>query len=469
MSPPAQPGPPDWLVEELRTVPEIDVFAGADELAAESARLASRYSGVISSRVVGRSAGNEPLACLTIHGGRTARADALVYGSPHPNEPAGCLTSLHLAERLAADRGLRERLGLTWHIVPTIDPDGLRLNEGWLHGPFTQGHYTRHFYRQASVEQIDWNFPVEDGSPPLDRKRPPETLALMRLIDRFRPALLASLHNSEIGDVYYYLDHDDEQLIAQLQRIPGVLGMSLYRGIPESDWARGLGEGVYRSLDILHSVEHDREAGHSPEQPTGNSSSTYAARHDALSLISEVPYWRDARTADGTPSRTPFREALAHRREQLRELSAVLGDAFRATGPHLRLDSPFLRAARHFARSAADDAVDAERRAPQVPTDRFATVAELASVDNSIRLARLRTTGLLLRALDAEIAHGDSDPAIRTAHSALSHRHAEWGAEAERDAARVGVEANPIGTMVAMQYGAILAAADHLVRTRRSR
>ena len=55
----------------------------------------------------------------------------------------------------------RDLLGHRWHVVACIDPDGLRLNEGWLAGPFTRGHYLRHFYRSAGDEQIEWTFPVD--------------------------------------------------------------------------------------------------------------------------------------------------------------------------------------------------------------------------------------------------------------------------------------------------------------------
>jgi hypothetical protein len=465
MRPPAEPGLPAWLVRELHSVPGIPAFAGVDELAAESARLTGRYPDVISSRTVGHSADGEPLTCLTIDGGPSA-PHALVYGLPHPNEPAGGLTSLHLTERLASDPALRRRLGLTWHIVPTIDPDGLRMNEGWLRGPFTQPHYTRNFYRQASARQIDWNFPVDGAPAGAEPDRPPETLALMRLIDEHRPALLAALHNAEIGDVFYYLGRDEPALIDTLQRIPGALGMSLYRGIPESGWVHHLAAGVHHSLDILDSVAYDRDAGRVADEPTGNSSSTYAARHGALALITEVPYWRDPRTSDSSPGPIPVAESLTHRSKRLGELGAVL-DAALGTIEKLGLpETPLLEAARHFSRTAAADAADALRRAALLPPGRTATVAELASNENSVHLIRLRTTGLLLRVLDPEMVADDPHPAIRSAHAELTDLRASWSAEVMRNAAAGGVTRNPIEAMVAAQYGSVLATADHLARSR---
>src|SRR4051794_22124797 len=198
---------PDWLAAEMGTVPEVAAFAGTDEIAAHAAEIAS--SPHVRRRSVGRSAGGEELTCLTI--GDDPDRHALVFGLPHPNEVVGGLTCLHLARRLAGDERLRRRLGLTWPLGPgidpdrprpnegglrrglgltwplvrVIDPDGLRLNEGWLRGPFTRRHYSRHLYRQPSGEQIDWSFPV-GGTPAPLAPRPPETRALMELIDRHR-------------------------------------------------------------------------------------------------------------------------------------------------------------------------------------------------------------------------------------------------------------------------------------------
>jgi hypothetical protein len=463
VTPPAEPGLPAWLVEELRSVPDFATFAGTDELAADAIRLTSRYAGVMSSRVIGLSAGKEPLICLTITGGSAARRHALVYGLPHPNEPVGGLTSLHLAERLAADSSLRERLGLVWHIVPNIDPDGLRLNSGWLHGPFTREHYSRTLFRPAFNEQIDWSFPLSNESAPgTDDERPPETRALMQLIDTHRPVLLSSLHNAEQGEVYYYVGRDDRELLAALQRIPAALGMSLYRGTPESGWAHRLADGVYRSLDIRDSIAYERAAGAVPPTPTGNSGSAYAARHGGLSLTIEVPYWRDPRTSNAEPTPVRLADALLKHSRLLADLGEVLTSTLRSIDGDTRIDSPFLRAGRHFAASATMDAADSLRRGRELPDDRRATVAELVSIEDKVFLFRLRNTGLLLRALDQEIIHGNRSEAVRSAHDRLTDVHAKWSDEVTGAAAAAGVTRNAIGAMVAVQYGSVLAAAAHL-------
>ena len=80
----------------------------------------------------------------------------------------------------------------------------MRLNEGWLKGPFVRSHYGRHFYRPAGEEQVEWTFPFEYKKAYFDAVLP-ETLALMRQIDKRKPTLMCSLHNGELGGVLLLL------------------------------------------------------------------------------------------------------------------------------------------------------------------------------------------------------------------------------------------------------------------------
>jgi hypothetical protein len=109
MTPPTPPtAVPGWLAAEIESVPPIDAFATVDELADAGRRLAEAHPGAVRLHRVGTSAQGEPLTCLTVDGGPGA-PEALVFGLPHPNEPIGGLTAVHLAQRLAADADLRGR------------------------------------------------------------------------------------------------------------------------------------------------------------------------------------------------------------------------------------------------------------------------------------------------------------------------------------------------------------------------
>ena len=447
---------PSWLAAEIAAVPPRSTLASADELAAESARLAAEHPEVVTHRRVGTSGLGEPLTALTI-GDDAAATCALVIGLPHPNEPVGGLTALHLARRVAEDDALRARLGLTWHVVPCIDPDGLRLNEGWLAGPFTREHYARHLYRQAGTEQIEWSFPLAHKDAWFDAVLP-ETLALMRLIDEHRPTLMASLHNAEVGGVYHYLSRPEPALYPALQAIPGHVGLTLHRGEPEAPWIPLLAEGIYRALDIRDAYDHLELTGDHGTLAGGNSTGAYAARHGTLTLVSEVPYWRDDRLGDDTPSGTGRAGLRAAAGRDVAELATTLTDTLDALAGAVH-DSPFVRATRFFAPFLADTAADLTRRGGE--PDRQATVAEQASLIELVDMSRLRYAGMLLRALDAEVALGNVRPAVRAARAVLGERFTAWCAEA---AGRAPTATVPLRDLVAVQAASVLAAADHLAR-----
>jgi hypothetical protein len=451
---------PAWLETELESVPEIAVFSTADELVEELTRLHALHPEATSLRRVGTSRLGDPLLCLTIG---SAGAEALVFGLPHPNEPIGGLTALHLARRLCEDDALRERLGHRWHVVACIDPDGLRLNEGWLKGPFTREHYARNFYRPAGDEQIEWTFPLDYKTAYFDEVLP-ETAALMRLIDQVRPALMCSLHNTEVGGAYYYLSRPEPELYGVLQEIPERLGLSLDRGEPESPSIARFADGIFRMPDIEslydYHVEHDDPL---PEKFGGNSSHSYTRPYGTLTLLSELPHWDDARVSDSSPSTTSYADVLREQAAGFRDLVTWMDEILTAAGDDLTPTSAFVRASRFYARVLAPSPDGIEKRAAEPDAQRPATVAEVASLRDSVHMFRLRYAGMLLRALDAEIGIGNATPTIRTEQARLAAQYDAWLAEAAEGASMVQI---PIRSLVASQYAALAATADHLTRSR---
>jgi hypothetical protein len=104
-----------------------------------------------------------------------------------------------------------------------------------------------------------------------------------------------------------------------------------------------------------------------------------------------------------------------------------------------------------------------EKRAAEPSAQRPASVAELASLRDSVHMFRLRFAGMLLRALDAELGIGNTTPPIRAQRARLATRYDEWIAEA---AAAGSAEPIPIRSLVANQYAAMVATAHHLARRR---
>jgi Zinc carboxypeptidase len=447
----------DRLSEELDTVPDYKTFAGVDEVHERLARLAGDHPGVARLRRVGTSRLGEPMLCLTVGDGPR---HAIVAAGPHPNEPIGGLTVMHLATRLCEDEGLRAAAGYTWHIVGCLDPDGTRLNEGWFAGPFTKAHYGRHFYRPAGDEQVEWTFPFAYKRAYFDRVLP-ETLALMRLIDDTRPAFMTTLHNGESGGVFYYLNRPEPELQELLKSLPARYGVPLHAGEAEHPSVQQLEQAVYLAPTMENAYDYIEALGQDPlEHIGGAASDSYIKKHGTLGLTAEIPYWTDAAAGDTSPTERVYRDLLREYAADLRATSELLEGVLTAVTPELVTRSPFVRASRSFIPMVAGMAETHENRAGAPEHDRPATVAEVASCRDTVHSVRLRFGGMLLRALEGELAVGNGTPVIRERARELTATYDEWCAQAEA----IEDETIPIKHLVSIQYGAILAGAAHAAR-----
>lgn len=445
-----------WLTDLIDAVPDFTTFPLVDELVDQLGDLVGRHPDVASLIRVGTSRLAEPISALRVEGGPR---EALVFGGVHPNEPIGGLTALHLAATLCTVPELRHRLGYSWTVVPCIDPDGMRLNEGWFKGPFLRSHYGRHFYRPAGEEQVEWTFPFQYKKAYFDAVMP-ETLALMRQIDERKPALMCSLHNGELGGAYYYLSKAVPDIYQDLQEIPGHFGLPLDLGEPEVPYVERFADAIYGMIRSEDAYDFAETAGTDPlASRSGASSASYAARHGTVTLVSELPYWVDPRASRTQVTDHTYRALLSVRAAKLGHMVEVLQKALAAVEHELVTASPFWRATRSLITSIGRLPEQDQYRAAQPESDRPATMAEEHALGDIVHCFRLRYGGILLRALDGELAVGNGTPAIRRERSNLSEVYAEWAEEGDR---ATPMPPAPIRALVATQYGAILVTAAGL-------
>lgn len=116
------------IEEILSRVPEYTEFHTVEEMDQRSFALAAEYPDAVELTELGRSKQGRPIYCMKIgSGSRTA----LLYGTPHPNEPIGTMMLDALSAILAEDGRIRQELDYTWYIVKSSDVDGMAMNEGW--------------------------------------------------------------------------------------------------------------------------------------------------------------------------------------------------------------------------------------------------------------------------------------------------------------------------------------------------
>ncbi|MER6396190.1 M14 family zinc carboxypeptidase [Kitasatospora sp. NPDC001603] len=307
-------------VPQCHPAPEqADRYLTVARAEAAAGRLARRHPGRCRLREVGRSRAGHPLLLLSVDEGPDA---VLVVGGPHPNEPVGVSSALRLAERLLDHP---PRPGVSWHILPCLDPDGAAFNAGWLDGPLTMRRHYEHFFRPSFEEQPELLPPA--GA---DRAPMPESLALTGLIDELRPFLQCSLHGVDFGGAFV-------QLTGPVPGLSERFGRSAARGAVPLDvdsydavgWASPApgtylmpapgGSGLSRAL---------------PDEPE-LSTWSYAGRHGGVTAVLEVPMWAVDAVGDGR--RHPaVRQAVGTAARVLRDRAEELSGLLVHVPPHAR-------------------------------------------------------------------------------------------------------------------------------------
>lgn len=446
----------DLPSELLSDLPTLDGFPTVDELHDFVSALADCHPDRVTLRDVGRSRAGDPIQLLSIRSDG-ARGDLLVVGQPHPNEPIGMATITVLCERLLGNEAALDALGVNWHFVPCVDPDGTRLNEGWFAGPFTREHYSRHFYRPGGESQVEWTFPFRTNDFSVDAPLP-ETVALMAAIDEVRPTVVASLHNAELGGAYFYTHSGGPQLYQRLTALCEEQGVPLHLGEPEFPLSTVHAPAVYSVPTAEQMYQLATAVGIDPADiVTGASSLDYARKYgEPVAVVIELPYWRDDRAADlsDDPSGRSRRDVVVSEIDAEAASMATIRRLVDEASP-LPL-SPFADAVHSFLR--LQESGYSEQRRQQAQTDpdfdRPATVAEAFTIRDDHYAGRLRMSGMLLRALPV-------DSPVRAETERLFD---EWCAEA---AAAGKAEVIPIRNLVAVQAGAILAAVEFAMSQQR--
>lgn len=457
------PGTLADAIARAQRVPETHDFPTVDALLADFAELAATHPHLVREQRIGTSRLGEPIHSYAIGSG--AR-DVVLVGGVHPNEPIGFRTLQHLARELVADDDLRAAHDATWHLVPCIDPDGTRLNEGWFAAPSDRVAYSRRFYRPAPDEQVEWSFPFAHKDAWFDRVMP-ETQALMRLIDQTTPELMVGLHNAELGGVYYYVTRDLDGIVDALHAIPAALDLPLDAGEPESPDLEPLAQAVYRSPLSSEHYDYLESLGLDPSTEVGGGGSAdYIARHGTFGLVAELPYWSHADSTDTSGSGRRYRDVIAEKAAALTELGAVLQAALDAAEPDLPVATPFLRASRAFVPAMGHIGTSEAARLDRIDPEREATVAEVFSNADMVRMFQLRFGGILLRAIDAEVQAGTAPVGLRRVRERLGAQYDAWCAAAD---AVEGLTPLPIANLVGVQVASTLAASSLLLDASRAR
>lgn len=398
----------DLIKRTLESIPDFERFPTLEELDASTQRLAAEYPDLVTVTTVGHSTKGHPIQMLRIGKGEKR---ALFVGLPHPNEPIGVPTLEYLSRRLCEDALLREEFGYTFYIIKAIDPDGYRLNEGWLAGPYSLERYIRNYYRPAVPEQPEWTFPYEYKSYKYDRPIP-ETLAFMAAIDQAQPHFLNSLHNVDMGGTYFYITEPlPEEIYNQFYELATEHGLPLMSGEPEFPFMPFLRDAIFllpRQSQVYDFHESTVGATTDPASlmTAGASSFDYSyARYGTLGLVSEVSLFFDPRMDDKRPTETERRAAVLTSLERIADRYRFLKEQYNRALPFVQVDTPFQRSVENFMKNS-ERSIPSTRKWAETHPDlqRPATEAELLDSRTRNFFWQLCTHAMLVQMMDAQPA-----------------------------------------------------------------
>jgi protein MpaA len=161
----------------------------------------------MEQRVLGRSTRGR-----SIHGyysSRDAHGGTLIFGGFHGDEPK----SVHLARKLIVE--LKDESSADqppWLVVPLVNPDG----------------YEKRLRRNARGVDVNRNFPTDDWMPGKRSSRmfgglrsgsEPETRAVIRAVEEFRPERIITIHSISGGRECNNFDGPGRQLAGMLSRL----------------------------------------------------------------------------------------------------------------------------------------------------------------------------------------------------------------------------------------------------------
>ncbi|CAF1192483.1 unnamed protein product [Rotaria sordida] len=331
----------------MDSVPDYSRFFTVDELYNHSRTVALNHTSFVQYQNIGYSQNGEAIPMLTMGNGSKS---LLLYACPHPNEPIGSLLIDFLLNALIDYPQLL--LTYTWHLIPCVDPDGTRLNEGWFSGPFTIRNYARNFYRPRTEEQVEWTFPITyknySWTTPSN-----ETQALMYAIRLIQPDFVYGLHNSGFGGMYYYISQPLFDIFPQLERLPSSLGLFLAKGEAEAPWVIRYESAIFSPLSLPSAYDYYEKYTHSDPvtmMSGGGTSFDYLEEiglNKTIFLMAELPYFQSPMVKNDTiiPNVTR-RDVLLQGLDKDNESNAILMDLLTQIKPAMTFNSSFYRASR---------------------------------------------------------------------------------------------------------------------------
>lgn len=449
----------DAIIDIVADVPDYQAFLSVDELAASTRRLASTYPGIVHTVFSGYSRRGYPIETIRIGSGSKR---AFLFAMSHPNEPIGSMTLEYLTSRLAQDTSLREALGYTWYFIKCADPDGTLLNEGWLKEPFSIKNYARHYYRPPLSQQVEWTFSIDYKTLHFHDPRP-ETKVLMTLIEQVRPDLMYSLHNSDLGGVYFYVSEKAPVLYRSLHELVEYYSLPLHLSGPPIPFVVQHADAVFQLPTTAQAYDYFENMTHTDPAlilQGGAASYDYVRMFcDPFCMTCEVPHFYDAVLHDESVLDMTHRGVVLESLKRSKEELEFLKKQYNLVKEELAVPSPF--------RAALDENLDtyfqrltAQEKRLKTDTDmnRLVTKAERFDILILQKFHRLLNFGIFIRMIEAQITATGNSPVLASVHETAEETFDAYASCLENELDLLVID---IQRLVRVQLASILIAAGY--------
>jgi hypothetical protein len=380
--------------EILENVPDYKTYMTVDELNSSSKELSHNNGDVVELLHLGASAHGESIDCLKVGDGKLR---ALLYGYPNSEEPFGGLLLEYLSQALTRNRTLLKKLDFTWYLVKCIDPDGARLNEGFVKGPLTPINFAKNYYRAPPRLAGEKNFPYRYGD--LDFNNPlPETRVLMKVIDAGRIDLISSLHNMKFEGITCQVSEPCPKLYAPFQEL-----FRKYGVFPRKRLGNMLVPGI-QLAEHFTPVQNYVKARNAHKGPIQEITGTAIYEYTVLSnpnvfmMTPECCLWYDDRCRDDRLSDTKMIDVVKNTRQVNSENSQYLLSLYEKSKSVLKTTSPItemIHLIMKEIRSPTVNVLDPETQFSEKQLNRPATIAEKIATEGRSEIYRMYNHELL--------------------------------------------------------------------------
>jgi len=450
----------DFELQQIsRNVPPYSNYLSYEELEESSQALAREYPSSVEIISAGYSREKRPINALKIGEGTH---NVLLYGFPNPEEPLGGLLIEYLSRVLASNERFLDEMDCTWYLIKCIDPDGAKLNEGYLKGPLTPTNFSKNYYRTPNYLTGELNFPLRYGTL-LDLNNPtPETLALIKIMSGVEFHFISSLHVMKFGEMTFEVSGPCPEIYAPLQR------MAIENQIP---LRKRLGDIVAPGIQLAHYMtpvgNYIRKAmqGLAPLQTvTGGFSFEFARMINPrlFMMIPECTTWYDPRCYDDSPSDTRLRETMDYMKDAFGRSSKLVCECYQQLRPYLDPNSPYVKVLGEVVEGIVNPKIGVIDPDPIIKEEELnneTMLSQKISTEGRADVYKMFNVGASLRMIDLQLSSNhENSSQLKQIREKLQAEFDEYSETLDQ---KYSIKHYPLQKLVRMNLGGLLHAIEY--------